>query len=58
MTMPKPFFDVALPMLASADPATIACALDRLADLALSFGRAAYAEHLAQRAADLRERGQ
>jgi hypothetical protein len=47
-----------LPIAACADTPALACALDRLADLALSFGHAAYAEHLARRAADLREGGQ
>jgi hypothetical protein len=54
--MPKLLFDFALPMLASTDPATVACALDRLADLALAHGRAAFAELIAHRAAELRER--
>ncbi len=41
-------------MVAKADVSTLACAIDRLADLALFQGRAAYAEHLARRAEDLR----
>jgi hypothetical protein len=49
-------FDLALPVLASTDPATVACALDRIADLALAHGRAAFAELMAHRAAALRER--
>jgi hypothetical protein len=40
---------------ACADPAAAACALDRLADLALFHGRALFAEHLASRAEALRE---
>jgi hypothetical protein len=47
-----------LPILAGTEPAALACALDRTADLMLAFGRAAYAEHLARRAAELREAGQ
>jgi hypothetical protein len=46
-----------LAIAASTDIPALACALDREADLALSFGRAAYAEYLARRAADLREAG-
>ncbi len=40
---------------ACADPTAAACALDRLADLALFHGRALFAEHLARRAEALRE---
>jgi hypothetical protein len=47
-----------LPLAACADPAAIARALDRLADLALFHGRALYAEHLARRAEAMREGGQ
>jgi len=47
-----------LPILAGTEPAAIACVLDRIADLALAHGRAAYAELLARRAAELREAGQ
>jgi hypothetical protein len=46
-----------VPLVASTDTAALACAIDRLADLALSHSRAAYAEHLARRAAELREAG-
>ncbi len=44
-----------LPLAACADPVALACALDRLADLALFHGRAVFAEHLARRAEALRE---
>ncbi len=44
-----------LPVAACADPIATACALDRLADLALFHGRALFAEHLARRAEALRE---
>ena len=44
-----------LPLAATTDAAALACALDRLADLALAHGRAKYAEHLTQRASRLRE---
>ena len=44
-----------MPLAASADMPTLACALDRLADLALSNGRGMFAEHLAHRAERLRE---
>jgi hypothetical protein len=44
-----------LPVAASADIPTLACALDRLADLALSNDRGMFAEHLAHRAEPLRE---
>jgi hypothetical protein len=47
-----------LPILAGTEPAALACALDRTADLMLAYGRAAYAEHLARRAAELREAAQ
>ena len=46
---------VLLPMAASTDRPALACALDRLADLALAHGRAVYAGHLAHRAESLRE---
>ena len=46
---------VLLPIAACADTPALACALDRLADLALAHGRAVYAEHLAHRAECLRE---
>ncbi len=49
------YLRVLLPMAASADTPALACALDRLADLALAHGRAVYAEHLAHRAESLRE---
>jgi hypothetical protein len=54
--MLRPNRHVALPILASTDPATIARTLDRMADLALAHGRATFAELLAHRAAELRER--
>jgi hypothetical protein len=44
-----------VPVAACADPVAAACALDRLADLALFHGRALFAEHLARRAEALRE---
>jgi hypothetical protein len=47
-----------LPLAASTDASALACALDRLADLALAHGRAKYAEHLTQRATRLRETAQ
>jgi len=46
-----------LPIVASTDTFALASALDRAADAALFLGRFAYAEHLARRAADLREGG-
>ena len=46
---------VLLPLAAGNDTPALACALDRLADLALAHGRAVYAEHLAQRAESLRK---
>jgi hypothetical protein len=46
-----------VPIVAGTETTALACAIDRLADLALSHGRAAYAEHLARRAAELREAG-
>ena len=44
-----------LPLTAGADTPALACALDRVADLALAHGRAIYAEHLAHRAECLRK---
>jgi hypothetical protein len=44
-----------LPVAVCADPVATACALDRMADLALYHGRALFAEHLARRAEALRE---
>jgi hypothetical protein len=49
------YLDTLLPLSACTDPAAAACALDRLADLALFHGRTLYAEHLARRAAAVRE---
>ncbi len=46
---------VLLPLAACTDTAALACALDRMADLALAHGRALFAEHLARRAEALRE---
>ncbi len=53
--MPQLLFDFALPIVASTDTFALASALDRAADAALFLGRIAYAEHLACRAAELRE---
>ncbi len=50
-----PYLDSLLPLAACADPVALACALDRMADLALSHGRAVYAKHLARRAETVRE---
>ncbi len=44
-----------LPLAACTDAPALACALDRLADPALTRVRARFAEHLAQRAARMRE---
>ena len=50
-----PYLETLLPLAACADPVALACALDRMADLALFHGRALYAEHLARRAEAMRE---
>ena len=46
---------VLLSIAACADTPALACALDRLADLAFAYSRAADAEHLSHRAECLRE---
>ena len=50
-----PYLETLLPFAACTDPIALACALDRLADLALFHGRSLFAEHLAHRAEALRE---
>jgi hypothetical protein len=55
---PNHYLCILLPIVATTDISALACAIDRLADLALSHGRAAFAEHLSRRAAALREAGQ
>ncbi len=49
------YLEPLLPLAACVDPVALACALDRMADLALFHGRALYAEHLARRAEGVRE---
>ena len=44
-----------LPVAVCANPVAAACALDRMADLALFHGRGVFAKHLARRAESLRE---
>ena len=49
------YLETLIPVAACSDPAAVACALDRLADLVLFHGRAVFAEHLARRAEAVRE---
>ena len=54
----SPYLDTLIPLAVCSDPAAVACALDRLADLALFHGRALYAEHLAHKAEAVRRMAQ
>ena len=49
------YLETLVVVAACADPTAAACALDRLADLAFSHGRAVFAEHPARRAEAMRE---